>query len=173
MDLSPWKYLPHTGGPVMKRIISTETRRGEAVYLVQEDGERTADILTAEQVDRTRRVDTINLEYGLKARDAMGAADAKRQADKAARENLDGFDAGMTAMQRGRVVAALTKLVLYRGRGISRRDLIRDKVNAGAVVVPRYGSAVLEMPDGASLDQSAITKTGMEYARFLTATRKG
>ncbi|HUX01334.1 MAG TPA: hypothetical protein VMY35_10195, partial [Phycisphaerae bacterium] len=69
--------------------------------------------------------------------------------------------------------AALRKKTLKakvknQNRLISRRDLIQEKVDAGAtVVLSSRGTRRLQTPDGAYLDESQIGKTAMDYAEYL------
>jgi hypothetical protein len=91
----------------------------------------------------------------------------RRAADEAERTSLDGFEATLTPMQRGRAVKALTKAVNYKGKPQSIRDVIRGMVSDGATV---KGDR-LERPDGSFLGQKTLTKMGLDYANHLIAQR--
>jgi hypothetical protein len=158
------------GAAHTKRVTSSEQRGdGTTVYHVQIDGQRTADILTAEQVAQQRRIDTENLKQRRESKAAADEKDRQAAEAQAGREDLDGFDADMTPMQRGRVRDALTRMMNYRGKAMSRRDIIRALVADGAQIVDWAGTPALERPDESGLDQKALTKTGIDYARHLLA----
>lgn len=73
-------------------------------------------------------------------------------------------------MIRSRAKAALETQVRYnRGEFLRRHQIVERKVAAGAKVLDRNGSIVLESPDGAFLDQRNITKHGLNYAAWLDA----
>lgn len=81
----------------------------------------------------------------------------------------DPFLDDMPAMQRGRTEKALAANVTNRGRVVSRRDLVNEKVRDGAsVVTAKNGERRLTTPDGSYLDEKAIGKTAMDYAEFLS-----
>jgi hypothetical protein len=150
------------------RSIEYETTvNGEQRFAIRTGDHKFMELWDAAMVERMQYVDAANI----KSRAESAARDAERnaieEARKAERENLDGFDAGMTPMQRGKVIAALTKMVLYQGKPISRRDLVRQKIAAGATVVDME----LQSPDGTFFDTTAITKTGMQYAAYLLANK--
>lgn len=165
-------WASYDSKPTTKRVISRETRNGEPVYLVQVEGERTADILTAEQVEQEKARDARNLESRKAAEAKDRAAEEKAAKAKADAEDLDGFTDGMTPMQAGKVIAALTAKVNYKGRAISRRDLVREKVRDGAVMdeIESEGE-ILMAPDETFLGRPQITKTGLDYAKHLIAKR--
>ena len=108
--------------------------------------------------------DESNAVFRQKEEAEQRVRDEKESADRAAREDLDEFDSSMTPMQRGRVLSALSKQVNYGGRVLTKRDLIRDRVNAG-YTVDEDGN--LADPDGSFLGPNVLTKTGIDYARHL------
>jgi len=113
--------------------------------------------------DRKKR-DTANAEFQARQNIQIEKeAEQKRQA-----EDLDEFDSSMTPMQRGRVISALSKQVNYGGRVLTKRDLIRDRVDAG-YTVDEDGN--LADPDGSFLGPNVLTKTGIDYARHLIGRR--
>lgn len=164
--------MPHVGftweSPEGIRSIECETTvNGEHRFGIRTADSKSLELWDAAMVERMQYVDAANI----KSRAESAAREAERSAIEAARkaerENLDGFDAGMMPMQRGKVIAALTKMVLYKGKPISRRDLVRQKIANGATVV----DGELQSPDGTFMDTSAITKAGMQYAAYLIASK--
>ena len=108
----------------------------------------------------------------MRERDALNAAFRARQlvgmaADEARRrvlESLDGWEDTLAPMKRGRAKKVLLAQVLYRGRPMSRRDVVRLAVSEGAV--PDPGSGCLAWSDGRFLTFPALA---LEYARHLLA----
>lgn len=146
------------------------TRRIEGIedgkYLVRTGDDKHVVFYDPASIERTQHVDSENLKYraGVKEQERQ---EAEREA---ARTHLDGFDDGMSPMEKGRAVKTLTAMVNYHGKPISRRDLIRQKIEEGArVETDSKGERVLKGKDGAFLDAKAITKTGLDYAEHLAA----
>ncbi len=85
--------------------------------------------------------------------------------DKNIREelnDLDGFERTSTT-SKARIVSILSKLVKSGGKVLSRRDLIRQKINEGF----RVKGTRLSNKHGAFIDDKALTKTGIDYAAYL------
>jgi protein-L-isoaspartate O-methyltransferase len=174
-----WAYWPNNSDtPTTKSIISTETRNGEEVYLVQIEGERSADIMTAQQVLDQKRIDRANLE-SRRARDKDEAARVETEkASETARADLDGFDADMTPMGRGRALKVLSAEMRWGwldGKILSRRDAIRALVADGWTMgtMGSDGEALIRPSDEAYYAAQDLTKTGLSYARHLIAQREG
>lgn len=149
-------------------IEGTEIRNGELIYLVRTGNERGVDLLNAKAVEQRRVRDAENIKFWAKQNQVIAEQDARESVYKKNREDLDGFTDDMPAMQKARVVETLAKPVMHLGLRISRRDLIRQYVADGHLVVKKNGELVLMSPkDGSYLEQSSITKTGMLYASHL------
>lgn len=103
------------------------------------------------------------------------AASVQRESDrqaaelaaKNAREDLGAFFEGMTPLQRGKVAKSLTTKLNYKGQELSRRDIIRRLVNEGRTL---DGDKLIDQ-EGSFLDARRLTKTGIDYARFLIGER--
>jgi len=160
-----WVYKEN---PVVKKtIVGIEQRNGQDIYLVQVDGERSADLLSAEMVMKMREVDAANLITRRETNKKEQMQMMRQLEQERERNDVDGFDAGMSALQRGKVLSALNTKVMYHNIPISRRDLIRKKVKDGAYIDSVANKPVLMMPDDTFLPQAALTKIGMDYARYL------
>ncbi len=74
---------------------------------------------------------------------------------------------------RARARQTLNKLVRSGGSPVILKDFIIKRIDAGYVAVNdgMYGP-ILRSPDGAFVEQSKITKFGMDFARFLLAKRR-
>jgi hypothetical protein len=71
---------------------------------------------------------------------------------------------------QARIETTLGIMVRHNGAAnlISRRDLILQKMAAGArVTIRKNGDRVLMSPDGAFLDTRNITKIGLDFAQQL------
>ncbi len=118
---------------------------------------------TVEQAEKEIAFQAKKAEWDKQAAIELDARLAREAAIEAAIIDLDGYEGDLPPMKLGRVRATLTTMVLYSGRPISRRDLIRLKVSDGWIVT----SHGLEAPDGVYLSEKALTKTGLDYAGYL------
>lgn len=74
-------------------------------------------------------------------------------------------EASLSPMERGRAEKVLLVQVLYRGRPMSRRDVVRLAVSEGATPGNSEGPT-LDWPDGRFL---RMPKLAVDYARHLVA----
>lgn len=94
--------------------------------------------------------------------------------EKQLEENLYGFDANMTPMQRGKVLKCLLKLLNYQNYGImSRKDYIIKRLQGGSTLnteeSQKYGTIrMLRFPDGETYTD--LTKTEYDFAEYLVKT---
>jgi hypothetical protein len=79
----------------------------------------------------------------------------------------DAFTSGMSPAQRTRAESALATKMSHNGAVVSRKELVDSLIEDGATVIshPKDGSRLMR-PDGAYIEQSRLTKTAMDYARF-------
>jgi hypothetical protein len=78
------------------------------------------------------------------------------------------FTGKMTPMGAKRAEDALNVNLSHDGRILSRRDLVRERVAAGAkIVVSQGGERRLVSLQGTYVSEKQISKTAMEYAAYL------
>lgn len=82
---------------------------------------------------------------------------------------LDGWEASLSPMALGRAQTVLGVQVLYRGRPMSRRDVVRLAVSEGATPGNSEGPT-LDWPDGRFL---RLPKLAVDYARHLVGKTGG
>lgn len=158
--------------PEGTRVVEgTIERDGETRYLVRTGDGRTVDLVPREWLERMREIDAANLAYRAKEEERDRERREREEARERDRRDFDGFTDGMTPVHAGRVAKTLNRVVLYKGRPISRRDLIREKVAAGAYMDRVGGSPIVMGRDGAFFDQKALTQIGLDYARYLIERR--
>jgi len=115
------------------------------------------------ELPRLREVAAANLAY----RERAAAREAELAAQEAARRDLDGWEAALSPMALGRAQAVLMLSVLYRGRLMSRRDVVRLAVSEGATPGAGIGGEwSIDWPDGRFL---RLPKLAVDYARHLVA----
>jgi hypothetical protein len=107
-------------------------------------------------------------EAGRAIRAKWAAQEAERLAEAAEARSFDGWAASLSLMERGRAEKVLLVQVLYRGRPMSRRDVVRLAVSEGAF--PNYADLTLDWPDGRFL---RMPKLAVDYARHLFAKTGG
>lgn len=93
--------------------------------------------------------------------------EARKEAEYVA--SFQGFKSD-SPMAFGKARKALEVQRNYRGKVLTRKQIVEQAVENGAIV--RDGER-LERPDGTFLDASAITKTGLAYAEHLIARKSG
>jgi hypothetical protein len=141
-------------------------------YLVRENDERSADLLTEKEVFETETLDTRNLESKNKNDAALAEREAKEAAVDAELRDLDGFTDGMTPMAAGNAVKVLSVKMRWGwldGATLSRRDAIRRMVSEGWTLnqMGNEGLALVRPSDEAYYAQPDITKAGLDYAKHL------
>lgn len=85
---------------------------------------------------------------------------------------LDGFGAGRSPVARELAAATLAKSQLFDGEAMTRQQAIQQRVATSATIVSDASGRRLVQPDGSSLTERAITKTGIDYAQHLIDRRK-
>jgi len=118
-----------------------------------------------DELPRLREIAAANLAH----REKAAAREAELAAQEAARRDLDGWEAALSPMALGRAQAVLMLSVLYRGRLMSRRDVVRLAVSEGATPGHSEGPT-LDWPDGQFL---RLPKLAVDYARHLVAKTGG
>lgn len=125
-----------------------------------------------ERADYLRRVD----EQQEKTRAASELREVERAAVEAEANDTDGYAESVGGMRAGRIRSTLRRQVRYGDDPVcSMRDLIRRLVADGWTVkehdfYERKGiDRVLSSPSGTFLWQRIVTKTGLDYAEWLSA----
>lgn len=130
---------------------------GETAFIREERNPGVAYKVRTEDLPRMREVAAKNLEF----HNRMLAQEAEARAREAEARALDGWEDTMSAMARGRAQATLTVRVCYRGKNMTRRDVVRLCVSEGA----KPGDGCVEWEDGRFL---RLPKIAIDYARWLT-----
>jgi hypothetical protein len=101
------------------------------------------------------------------------AQEAESAALKAAHNETHGFAERLSPRSRARAIAALNKLQGFDGKYLPRREAILGFVKQGAKIdqQPPFGR-VLRMPSGSFWTQKDLTKTGMDFASYMIASRR-
>lgn len=80
---------------------------------------------------------------------------------------VEDFASSFSPLERGKILSVLGKLVANNGRCLTRSELIEEMVADGAVVTVVSGQRALQRQSGSYIEQSRLTKTGMDYAEYL------
>lgn len=175
-DVDPWIGRTWTDGQGRARQVLEKIKMGANERYVVGTG------YNGESPEKDRNGELVPLDQigALIARESkMWAAnkvsrehDAERQRETEKREadriHLDGFDAKMTPINRGKAVAALTKQINRNGKSISIRDLVRSLVSQGWVLEnSSHSGRILSGPDDRFLSEKQLGKIALQYAEFL------
>lgn len=100
------------------------------------------------------------------ARDAaeIAARDAKALTE---RKDTDGFTDKMESVRRGQIEAVLGTTMNFNGKPMTRKEVVREHIAAGAKVGTKEGQRALINADGTYLLERQLTKTALDYAEHL------
>lgn len=82
-------------------------------------------------------------------------------------EDLDGFDAEMSLMKRGRVLKTLNRQVSWSRIFRTRKEHIKQIIKEGGNVKFEWGGRRLYTENDTFYDEGVTTKTGMDFAQYL------
>ena len=168
--------IPEAGGPVAVEQLAPEAApedqaqegvevgesEGAEVAVAETDEEKFARIKATKGSLRTDEDIAWANEYSKRLRDTSPS--------EPVRKRQDAYVETFGPMQKARVSAALDKQVQSRDRLISRADLVQEMVGDGARIVPHpTDGRKLQRPNGSFIEESRLTKTGMDYAAYLIA----
>lgn len=84
-----------------------------------------------------------------------------------AKSKVEDFANQFPPLKRGKVISTLGKIVANDGRYVTRAELVEEMVADGGVVTVISGQKALQRQSGSYIEQSRLTKTGMDYAEYL------
>ncbi len=152
------------------------THKGNPVWMVQESPKRGfGDSIweTRDAADASARITKMNAASRAETMARLEKEKAAVEKSKVEMSDFDGFEKGMTPLQRGKLVSTLSESKFnYKGTAISRRDLIRKLVEEGRTVKVIDGERVLSTPDGENfMGAKTLTKAGLDYADHLVSLK--
>ena len=142
--------------------ITIDPRSGETVYAVTTAG-GLAHLLRDKEIALEIRRDSANYE----SRQRLRKSETQRMNTDQEAARWGGFTDGMTPTAKARTDAALARQVSVRGMFESRGKHIQTLVSEGFRVIGHR----LEDPSGSFFDEKSLTKTGLDYAKFLSGDR--
>lgn len=148
-----------------RRVVAEQGGR----LFIETEGRRSHELLAPGELETEIRRDEANAISRRGREAAKAAAEAAETARAAERTDDDGFTAAMSSVARQRALTVLDAKQRFDGNPRRRKDAIREFVAQGRQVVGSGKNRRLEAPDGRYLREVDITKTGMDYAAFLTA----
>lgn len=135
--------------------------------IVETEGAKFHSLVAQDKIDAEILFDQRRLESKKNMKALVTEQAAKVASEKAEREDLDGFDVGMSPLKRARAIEVLQVQVFHNQvEFISRRDLVRKAVRHGAYAGVKDGKPAIIYPDGAFL---FFPKIAVEYASYLTS----
>lgn len=84
-----------------------------------------------------------------------------------AKTKIEDFANQFSPLKRGKTISALGKFVTNSGRRLTRAELVEEMVADGAVITVISGQKALQRQSGSYIEQSRLTKAGMDYAEYL------
>lgn len=133
-------------------------------FIVETRGQALNQLISPKDLASEMSLDRRRLEGRQVMQEANNKIAEMEAAAKKEYENIDGFDAGMSALQRDRAIKVLQTNVSNKGRIITRRELVREAVNDGASVREIAGKPSLEYKNGVYIH---MPKIATDYASYL------
>lgn len=97
----------------------------------------------------------------------------KERLEKKEKENTYGFADKLLPMQKSKVLNTLLKVIRYKNKEMTRKELIENEVKNGAKVITYKGERILQKENESTFfDEKTITKIGMNYADYLVKNNK-
>lgn len=123
-----------------------------------------------EETQARRKADRERREKDEKERREKREAE-ERERHAATMKKFDDFGSDMTPMQRASAHKALMRNMNFRGKVMSRQEIVKSMISEGAKVVNRYSTRGLQLPNESFLSESQLSKTAMDYAEHLLAKK--
>lgn len=153
-----------------RKVVQIDESRGLAA--VQTGDSRFPQVMRLTDIPGEIKFDTKQLEQRQKGKRAAEEREAKEAAEKAERENTYGFAEQFGAMRRQKVLDALLKPRSYKGQFMPVKELVEQLYRKGYQVKPHSKfKLIAESPDGSFWTQRDLTKTAMDYLRYLQDKR--
>lgn len=147
------------------QVIGTATVRGQMVFLVKYGDIEFPSIVKPDEIDSLIENDEQRLKSRKLAR--MKSEDSAISSYVSLNEKVEEYANNFPPMRKAKIKSSLSKLVRSEGNILSRSDLIEQMVKEGANVTLISGTKVLQTTSGSYIEQSRLTKTGIDYAEFL------
>lgn len=165
-----WNSPQGTAEVIGETVVNNEPR-----LVIQRENMKFSELIRPEEIDKIVTFD----EKSLAQRQSRVAHQEEEErilrSQQAELEDIDGFADDKSPMAKQRIINALNKKVMRGGKLVSRKDIIREMVQDGAVVEAakreKEGRRLVQ-PDGSYLGEDQITKTGIDYAEYLMRYNK-
>lgn len=151
-----------------RRIVKIDDARG--IAFIQTGDSRFAQLLPLAEVPDEMTFDAKDLASRQKHEKAEREREEKEAAEKGERENTYGFAEQFGAMRRQKVLDALLKQRSYNGKFMTLKEKIESMYREGYEVKPHTKfKQIAQLGDeyGRFLTQRDLTKTGLDYLRYL------
>jgi hypothetical protein len=153
-------------GERMVERIGKHPRSGEDVAFISTAGSNQHQILPLVEVENEISRDTSRV----RSRSLSTDREQQEQRRLSSRNSWMGFTDQMPPHQKAKSITTLEFTVSHNGVVRSRGDLVVDLIGVGYTVQQsRSFGRILTSPEGAFLSEKDLTKTGMDFAEFLTA----
>jgi len=128
---------------------------GDVFFDTEAEALKERDLQTARRIDKQKSTERQEAE-------ATKAAEAQ-----AIKEDIDGFDAGMTPLQRGQAIAALNSPRRSKGKVVTVKDIVREAVAEGDRIITVGGEKALGDAVKGFRTQKQIGAIALKYAEYL------
>lgn len=153
-----------------RKVVQIDESRGLAS--IQTGDGRFLELLPLAEVPKEIEFDTKQLASRQKTQRSREEREAKEAADKAKRENTYGFAEQFGAMRKQKILDALLKQRSYDRQYMPVKELAERLYREGYEVKPHAKfKLIARSPDGTFWTQRDLTKTAMDYLRYLKDKR--
>lgn len=138
-------------------------------YAVSLNGRTTMHaLIKPEEIEREIEYDRRGLIGHEQRKVKRGAIAVSKAAEQAAHDDIQGFDIGMSPLQRSRVIKTLNTEQNYNGKLRMRKHFIEQAIKAGSRTGYReHEGCTLENSSGSFL--AGLTKIELDYADYLVS----
>ena len=148
-----------------RRIVERKDFNGRDVFLVTTGDSRSAEIISASEIQSDIRIDTKNFESRSRAIQEKNEDEANTRQHN----SWLGYTDKLAPLARARAIEALGTEVRRGGRSIARGDLMVELVNKGwrVRVDPKKGRMIEDPETLTYLLQKDVSKIALDFAEFL------
>lgn len=138
------------------------------VYVVKTEGSTTYTLIPVGDLESDIDFDERAAASARRMREAREVALAEEAAEQREYDFTYGFADRFSPIRRRRIIETLNKTVRSGDKYMTRKQLVVDRVRRGWITQEnRRGDVRLVSPDGHYLSRVDITKTGLDFARYL------
>lgn len=138
--------------------------KGVLCYLIKCGSSNIRDIVPATELDRWIELEEARYKDELKYLERVRIQQETELEAKRKREDIGPYGLTLTALQRGKAVAALEKKFRYQGQELTRRQIMDQIIASGGKIITAEGGRAITTGAETYLTEKTMGKTAFDYA---------